>query len=146
MGIEVAAMALFAVSEVAKAGTEVKAASAKEQALGLEASEMELKNQQKTISNYDVIQKTLDAQEAQQTIKGTAFSSPSFNAIQRETLNKGATLQSNTEIEGDVEQANIAIEKQNVQSSLYAALFGDVANVSKSVFDINSKTPKTEDL
>lgn len=145
MGLEIAAVALFSVAEIAKAGTEVAAAGAKESALGLEASEMELKNQQKTMSNYDVVKRTLDAQTAQQTVKGTAFSSPSFNAIQRNTLNEASKQQANTDIESDIEEANIAIEKQNVQSSLYASLFGDVANVSKSVFDISSKTPSTED-
>src|SRR5580658_8735300 len=102
MGLEVAALVMggiFVASEVGKSAEEVKAANAEENALDLQAKQTALQTQQKTLSNYDVLQKVLDAQIAHETVTGTAFSSPSFNAIQRATLNIGSKKERNNEIE-----------------------------------------------
>jgi hypothetical protein len=145
MGLEVAAIAMAAVAvgaTVGKMGMEVQAANEKEQALDLQAKQMALQTQQKTLANYDVMEKVLDAQVAHMTTTGTAFSSPSFNAIQRNTLNIGAKKQKNTDIEGDLAQANLDIEKQNVRSTLYAQLFGDTASIASSAFSVAAKMPQ----
>lgn len=144
MGLEVAAIVLGGIavaSEVGKADMEYQAAQQKEKALDLQAKQMALQTQQKTLANYDVMEKVLDAQIAHQTITGTAFSSPSFNAIQRNTLNIGAKKQRNTDIEGELAQENIDIEKDNVKTTLYAQLFGDAANAASSAFTIAGKMP-----
>lgn len=144
MGLEVAALVMggiFVASEVGKSDEEIKAANAEENALDLQAKQTALQTQQKTLSNYDVLQKVLDAQIAHQTTTGTAFSSPSFNAIQRATLNIGSKKQSNIDIEGDLEQANIDIEKKNVRSKLYAQLFGNAAETAMTAFTVGSKMP-----
>lgn len=146
MGLEVAAIAMAAVAvgaTVGKMGMEVQAANEKEQALDLQAKQMALQTQQKTLANYDVMEKVLDAQVAHMTTTGTAFSSPSFNAIQRNTLNIGSKKQRNTDIEGDLAQANIDIEKQNVRTTLYAQLFGDTAQIASSAFSVAGKMPTT---
>jgi hypothetical protein len=144
MGLEVAAIAMAAVAvgaEVGKAGFEIKAANEKEQALDLQGKEIALQSQQKTLENYDVMEKVLDAQIAHMTTTGTAFSSPSFNAIQRNTLNIGAKKQRNTDIESDLAEENIEIEKRNVRNSLYAQLFGDASTAAMSAFNVASKMP-----
>lgn len=144
MGLEVAALVLGGIavaSEIGKADMQVKAADAQERALDLQAKQMALQTQQKTLANYDVMEKVLDAQIAHMTVTGTAFSSPSFNAIQRNTLNIGSKKQKNTDIEGELAQANIETEKENVRSKLYAELFGDAAGAAKSAFSIASKMP-----
>jgi glutamate mutase epsilon subunit len=144
MGMEIAAGALAVVAvgaEVLKAGYEVKAAGEKEYALDLQSKEMKLYAQQKTLANYDAMEKVIDAQIAHQSTTGTAFSSPSFNAIQRETLNIGAKQQRNTQIENELHQQNIKTEKRNVKNTLYAQLFGDVAHTATTAFDIYSKIP-----
>lgn len=144
MGLEVAALVMggiFVASEVGKSDEEIKAANSEEQALDLQAKQTALQTQQKTLSNYDVLQKVIDAQIAHETVTGTAFSSPSFNAIQRNTLNIGSKTQKNTDIEGDLEQANIEIEKKNVKSKLYAQLFGNAADTSMEAFSVASKMP-----
>lgn len=141
MGLEVALIAVAAVSTAGKMGFEVAAANEKEKALDLQAKEMALQTQQKTLANYDVMEKVLDAQQAHMTTTGTAFSSPSYNAIQRNTLNIGAKKQKNIEIEGELAQENIKIEKRNVKNSLYAQLFGDVANAAMMGGSIASKMP-----
>jgi len=148
MGLEVAALVMggiFVASEVGKSDQEIKAAKAEENALDLQAKQTALQTQQKTLSNYDVLQKVLDAQIAHQTTTGTAFSSPSFNAIQRNTLNIGAKKERNTEIEGDLEEANIDIEKKNVRSKLYAQLFGNAAETAMTAFTVASKMPSMQE-
>ena len=145
MGLETVAIVLGGVavaSEVGAASEQSKAATAETQALDLQSKEMALQTQQKTLSNYDVMEKVLDAQTAHMTTTGTAFSSPSFNAIQRNTLNIAGKQQKNTEIEGELEQENIDVEKQNVQSKLYAELFGDVAQGASAAFSMYSKMPQ----
>jgi hypothetical protein len=144
MGLEIAAIAMAGIAigaEVGKSDAEIKSAHAQEQALDLQAKQTALQTQQKTLSNYDVLQKVLDAQIAHQTVTGTAFSSPSFNAIQRNAVNIGSKKQRNTDIEGDLEQANIEIEKKNVRSKLYAELFGNVADTANTAFSVASKMP-----
>ena len=141
MGIEVAAIVLATVATAGKIGFEAKAAQEKEGALDLQAAQTKLQTQQKTLQNYDVMEKVLDAQIAHMTTTGTAFSSPSFNAIQRDTFNIGAKNQANIDIEGDIIQANIKKEKQNVRNSLYAQLFGDTASFASASIGAYQKMP-----
>lgn len=144
MGLETAAIVMASVavaSEVGKSVFDVKSANAKEHALDIQAQETLLQTQQKTLSNYDVMEKVLAAQTAHMTTTGTAFSSPSFNAIQRSTLNIGAKKQRNIDIEGDLAEENIKIEKQNVKNSLYAQLFGNAGNAAMSAASIYGKMP-----
>lgn len=121
-----------------------QAAEAKEEALTLQGKELELQTSQKTLANYDIMQKTLEAQIAHMTTTGLAFSSPSFNAIQRNTLNEGAKNQANIDIEGDISQANIEFEKANVNKTLWAQLFGDTAQAATMGYKLYNAAPKTE--
>ncbi len=146
MGLEVAAVVMAGIaigSKVGQANMENEAAQAKEQSLDVQSNQQTLTYQQKTLSNYDVMEKVIDAQTAAMTTRGTAFSSPSFNAIQRNTLNIGAKNQKNTDTENELAQANIAAEKENVKNTLYAQLFGDVSSTAMSAFSIASKMPTT---
>lgn len=145
MGLETAAIVMATVAvgaEVGKMGFEVAAANEKDKALDLQAKEMALQTQQKTLANYDVMEKVLDAQVAHMTTTGAAFSSPSFNAIQRATLNIGSKKQKNIDIEGDLTQENIEIEKRNVRNTLFAQLFGDTANIAMSAASVAAKMPQ----
>jgi hypothetical protein len=144
MAFPVVALALGGVivgTEVAKADYQVRASEERERALDLEAKQMTLQTQQKTLANYDVMEKVLDAQAAHMTTTGAAFSSPSYNAIQRNVLNIGSRKEKNIEIESDLAEENIDIEKQNVKSALYNDLFGDVAQTAVSAASIYSKLP-----
>jgi|SRR5580693_2609879 hypothetical protein len=148
MGLETAAIVMAGVavaSEVGKSVAQVKAAESQGKALELQALEKQLETQQKTLSNYDVMEKVLDAQIAHQTITGTAFSSPSFNAIQRQTLNIGSRKQKNIDIEGELAQENIKLERQNVKTTLFAQLFGNTAQAATAAFSIYSKMPQLQE-
>lgn len=146
MGLETAAIVMAAVATgatVGKMGFEYQAAQQREKALDLEAKQTTIQYQQKTLQNLDVMEKVLDAQTAAMTTRGVAFSSPSFNAIQRATLNIGAKQQQNTEIEKDISMANNDLEKANVKSALYAQLFGDTASLAMEGANMYMKAPKS---
>ena len=139
-----AVLASAIISGLAFAGSsyfEVQAAEEKQKALALQGKELELQTAQKTLANYDVMQKTLEAQIAHQTITGTAFSSPSFNAIERNTLNTGAKNQANVEIEGDISKANNLFESQNVNNTLWAQLFGNATQAASTGYKLYNEMP-----
>lgn len=138
MGIETA---IFVAATVAASAAEVSAASEKTRALNLQQQQVALQTKQKTLSNYDVMEKTLDAQIAHESVNGTAFSSPSFNAIQRNTLNIGARAGRNIETEGEIANENFESEKANVRDTLFAQLFGNAANVAFSAAAIEKSAP-----
>lgn len=135
------ATVVYVAAAVAASAAEVASASEKTRALQLQQEQAALQTQQKTLSNYDVMEKTLDAQIAHQSQTGTAFSSPSFNAIQRNTLNIGARTQANTDIEGEITQSNFEHEKANVRDTLFAQLFGNVAATAFSAASIEKSAP-----
>lgn len=144
MGMETAIMVMAGVAaagEVGKMSMEQKAADAQVQALNLQSKQDQVQYQQKTLSNLDVLQKVLDSQTAQMSVSGAAFSSPSFNAIQRATENIGSKKQRNLNIEEDLMQSNIDNEKDNVRSKLYSQLFGDVSDLAVKGIGIATGMP-----
>ena len=141
MGIETAILLVAIGSAAGKSYNDVKAANANEAALELQGKEQQLQTQQKTLANYDVMEKAIAAQVAHMTTTGTAFSSPSFNAIQRDTYNSGAKAGKNIKLMGELQQANLEIEKENVKTQLYAQLFGNAASAASSTVSIYGKQP-----
>ncbi len=135
------ATTIAAIAAVGASAAEIAAASEKTRALELQQKQSAIQTQQKTLANYDIMEKTIAAQIAHQSQTGTAFSSPSFNAIQRNTVNIGARTQANTELEGDIAKSNIESEKSNVRNTLFAQLFGNASNVAFSAAAINKSAP-----
>lgn len=132
-----------AVGEIGKASMQMQAADEKEKALDRQAQENIVSYQQKTLSNLDVTQKILDRQVAQSTVRGVnASQSPSFNAIQRNTLNVSAKEGRNLDLEKTLMDENVDIEKQNVKNTLYAQLFGDVTDTAMSFASLSGKVPR----
>lgn len=134
-------LATAAAMEVGEGVMQVQAAEGKEKQLDLQAKQNELQYQQKTLSNLDNLNKVIQRQTVQMTTRGVAFSSPSFNAVQRDTENIAARQQKNLDIENKL--SNTAnIEKRNVRNSLYSQLFGDVASLGLSFAKFNSMSSK----
>ena len=147
MGIEVSLLASIvagagAAAQVGQAIGQVGAAQAQNKALEVQRKQAEIKYQQETLANYALVQQVLDAQVASAGAKGFALSSPSFNAIQRDTYNKMTRAQSNIELEKDFTMANIDIEKKNVQNTLFAQLFGDVFKLASFGTEFYKNQPK----
>ncbi len=144
MGLETAGFAMAAIAAgatIGKMSAEEEAAQANLSAINLQSKLSALQYQQKTLQNLDITDKMLSRQAAQLSTRGVAFSSPSFNAIQRETLNIGGRKQANTDIEQSLSQQAFEIEKQNVKKSLHASLFGDAANFAFNAIGLAEKVP-----
>ncbi|HEY2567216.1 MAG TPA: hypothetical protein VGH95_05895 [Candidatus Aquirickettsiella sp.] len=135
-------LATAAAMEVGEGVMQVQAAEGKEKQLDLQAKQNELQYQQKTLSNLDNLNKVIQHQTAQMTTRGVAFSSPSFNAVQRDTENIAAKQQKNLDIEKSLSDNLIDIEKRNVRNSLYSQLFGDVGSLGLSFAKFNGMSPK----
>lgn len=135
-------LATTAAMEVGKGVMEVQAAKAQENALDLQAKQNEMQYQQQTLSNLDSLDKVIQHQTTQMTTRGVAFSSPSFNAIQRNTENVAAREQRNLNTQKSILDANIDIEKRNVKNSLYGQLFGDAASFGLSFAELNNLRPR----
>lgn len=128
---------------VGKGFFEAKAASAKEDAINLQAKEQQLQYQQKTLSNLDMLDKITDTQIAQATTRGYTLDSPSFNALERNAFNVAGRMSKNLNIEETILDENNAIEKANVKRTLYSQLFGDVVDVAKMGVDVAGKMPSS---
>ena len=156
MGLEVAGYALAAISAGATLGkmsAEKEAEQANLSAINKQSQLMTLQYQQKNLQNLDTIEKMLSRQAAQLSTRGVAFDSPSFNAIQRETINSGARKARNLETEESLGQQSLNIERDNVKRTLHAQLFGDAANFAFNVAGFadklptgSGKLPQVEDL
>lgn len=121
-------LATAAAMQVGKGFMEIQAAKAQENALDLQAKQNELQYQQKTLANLDSLDKVIQHQTAQMTTRGVAFSSPSFNAIQRNTENIAARQQKNLDMQKSILDENVDIEKRNVRNTLFGQLFSDAGN------------------
>lgn len=130
-----------AAAEGASAYESYEGEQAQQQAISEQEKEQQIQYQQKTINNYDLMQKTLDAQQAELTTRGVGAGSPSFNAIQRNTYNTGAKAQGNLNLEEDIAQQNLQTEKDTVRSKLYSDLFGDATSLATSGYGMASKAP-----
>lgn len=114
---------------------------AKLEGLKTQSKEQQLAYQEKSLNNLDAVQHMFDAQVAWQSVSGSAMSSPTFNAIQRNTANMGARKQRNLDIEESIIQSNIKAEKSNVRNTLYSQLFGDTLNLASMGAGVMSKMP-----
>jgi len=144
MGVEIgtALLVMGVAAEGVKAFGQTKAASSQRKALDLQSKQSALKYNQEQINNLDILEKTLQAQEAEATTRGVSLSSQSFSAIQADTLAKGGKQAENLEMEESLYQRGLGIEKKNIKKTLFANLFGDVAAVGFDFAKYASSIPK----
>jgi hypothetical protein len=145
MGLETAAAvslaAIAAGATIGKMSAEKEAEQANLSAINQQSKLLALQYQQKNLQNLDLTDKMLSRQAAQMSARGVAFDSPSFNAIQRDTLNIGGRKERNLQTEESLSQQALEIEKHNVKSTLHAQLFGDAANFAFNAVSLASKFP-----
>lgn len=137
----IAAAAVGAASGVASAFGAVTAEEQAEQAITLQAKQKQLQLTQQKLTAYDQIQKTLNRQTAQATVRGVGMDSPSFNAIQRATFNLGSEQLQNINTEMDFVKYNEKISKQNAKNAMYANLFGGLGQTALSFSALTSAYP-----
>lgn len=144
MGLETASIALAAISAgatIGKMSAEKEAEQANLSAINQQSKLVALQYQQKHMQNLDITDKMLSKQAAQLSTRGVAFDSPSFNAIQRETVNIGARKEANLASEQSLTEQSLAIERKNVKTTLHTQLFGDAAALGFGALDLSSKWP-----
>jgi len=148
MGVEVsiALAAISAGATVAKMSAEKEAAQADLSAINQQSRLQSVQYQQKQLQNLDLTEKMISKQTAQMTTRGVAFDSPSFNAVQRDTINTGSKQARNDKLTDSIAQDALNDERRNVKRTLHAKLFGDVAEFSFNAANVVSKLPKAEDL
>lgn len=108
----------------------------KERAIDLQAEERMLQYQQKTLANYAVTNKILDAQLASASARGVGLGSPSLEAIERNTANVSARRQKNLDIEEDIFERNAEIEKKNVNDTFFAQVLGETASFASQAYGL----------
>lgn len=143
MGEPVTTVALIAAagSEVGSGYEQYEGEQSQERALSLQSKEIALSTTQKTIANYDLISKTIQAQRAAESVKGVDMSSPSFDAIQAGTLSKGAAVQKNINTQSNITQLNLKTEESNVRDKLYGDLFSDLTQSADLTAKLFSAAP-----
>lgn len=139
MGIENVLEVIGAGGPVGEMGFQISASESDKRALALQHEQQMIQYQQKTISNYDSLQKVLQAEEAEATVRGVSLSSPSLGAIARNQMNTSAKTQQNLDIEKSIQDENYENEKSNVQDTLFAKLFGDVTTAAEGFVSMASK-------
>lgn len=135
-------IATAAAMEVGEGAMQAQAAKAQEKQLDLQAKANEVKYQQEVLSNANNLDHVLQRQTAEMSTRGVAFSSPSFNAIQRNTENIAGKQKKNLDLSKDLFDNQIAVEKNNVRNSLYAQLFGDIAHLGLSFAQLQNTRPR----
>lgn len=134
--------AVSAGATVGKLSAEKQAEKANLSAINQQSKLLALQYQEKNIHNLEMTQKILERQAAQLSTRGVAFDSPSFNAIQRETLNIGARNASKLQTEESLYKTGLDIERKNVRQTLHSQLFGDTASFAFNSIDLYEKYPK----
>lgn len=134
-------IATAAAMEVGEGVMQVQAAKAQENQLDLQAKANQVKYQQDVLNNANHLDQVLQRQTAEMSTRGVAFSSPSFNAVQRNTENIAAKQKKNLDLSKNLFDNQIAIEKSNVKNSLYAQLFGGVAKLGLSFAQLQNSRP-----
>ena len=135
-------IATAAAMEVGEGVMQIQAAKAQENQLDLQAKANEVKYQQEVLSNANNLDQVLQRQTAEMSTRGVAISSPSFNAIQRNTENIAGKQKKNLDLSKSLFDEQIAVEKSNVKNSLYAQLFGDVAKLGLSFAQLQNMSPR----
>lgn len=133
-------MAVDVAAQEAKGFMQYQSANAREASLDKQMKEDRLQYQEKTIANYDQMQRVLEMQQAQMAARGVSMDSPSFKAVSGDTFNIGSKAQSNLDLEERIRQTNFKIEKDNVRKTLYAQLFGDASTAAKDVAEVYAKS------
>lgn len=141
MGLETALLVIGGGSLIGEGVSQISASESQTRALALQHEQELIQYQQKTISNYDSLQKVLQAEEAEATVRGVSLSSPSLGAVARNQMNISAKTQGNLDTQKSIQDENYENEKDNVQDTLFAKLFGDVSSAAEGFFKVTTNAP-----
>lgn len=106
-------------------------ADSKKEVLNLQSKQNEIQYNQKRLQTLNTLDTVVQHQQAQMTVRGTSFNSASFNAIQRNTENISSEELSNQNMQKSLFDRNIQVEKNKVNQTLFAQLFGDAMTAAE---------------
>jgi len=138
MGMEAVMIGISAISTGAKMVSQMSAAEAQQNAIEMKQKQDRLIYTQKRLSLGHAVEKTLQHQQAQASVKGLDMSSPSINAMQRQTFNIGSEGFQNLKTEEEMGIYNANVEKKNVQDTMWGQLFGDIGQGASSFAQLKS--------
>lgn len=136
-----ALMVIAAAGTVGESYMDIKAEQAGEEALDLKEKADKLRFTQKTLSNYDTMQKVLDRETATASTRGVALSSASLGAQTIDIFNTGSKEQANLDIEKAIARENISLERRNIQNSLFSKLFSNATSLATSLASAKAGMP-----
>lgn len=136
-------LALSALSSGISIFNKLSAHDYRSRAIDLQSKQSTLRHQQELLSNYDILEQTLATNLAEASAKGIGLGSPSFEAVERSTINKIAKEERNLNLEESIYQEGLKVEKGNVKNTLYSSLFGDVASVGFNIGRAVKSNPST---
>lgn len=109
--------------------------------INLQSKQRQLQLTQKKTSIYDQTLKVLQRQTAQATTRGIGMDSPSFNAIQRQTLNLSSENLQNVNTQQELLDYSAKAERESARNTMYAKLFGQAGSMAMSFGALRAGQP-----
>lgn len=118
---------------IGQAFSQNEAANEQLRQIKLQNDQATIQLQQRSLANYSNTNKILSSQLVNESASGLSLSSPSFNAIERNTANVGARNQRNINIEKSLTEEGYDFERNQVKQKLQASYFGDITDAAKNI-------------
>jgi len=118
------------IASLAKGIMQIGSAGAQEGALREQSRNDELQYLQQSNSRLFQLQSLLSTQTATESARGVGLGSPSFEAIQSQSVRISGKQQRNLDTEEAARQHILQTQRSNVKSTLFAQLFGDVGTTA----------------
>lgn len=110
-------------------------AQQKQNALKLQQSQIDLQYEQKLSNIQETIRDTLDHQLVVAASRGIGLNNPTFQSFQIDTLRKGRNYINNLNIEKNLSDYNSNVILDNINTSLYANLFGNAEKLTTGLYN-----------
>lgn len=110
-------------------------AQQKQNALKLQQSQIDLQYEQKLSNIQETIRDTLDHQLIVAASRGIGLNNPTFQSFQIDTLRKGRKYINNLNIEKNLSDYNSNVILDNINTSLYANLFGNAEKLTTGLYN-----------
>lgn len=118
-------------------GSEVlafKGYDARRQQIEAESLQRQLQYTQKSLSNLDLLEKSMELDQLQRAGSGMSFSSPSFLAKETGLINRYVKAEKNLNLEDMLYSENETIERRKSRSKLASDIFGAATDTAQSAF------------
>jgi len=112
-----------------------QAAAAQKRALDIREQQEQIAAKTREVQRIDKLQSVLATQRAIQGARGGSLSSPSFNAIQRSSINNFAQDQNADNLNVDFQRESEEVEKQAAGEQARFGIASEVVGVASNLFE-----------